>query len=216
MSDKVALIDMDGTLCDYEGRMRRDLEQLQGPDEPPLPADLYDLPPHLEARAFLIKSSPDWWLNLPKIESGFFIVALCRKIGFRINVVTKGPWKTTSAWTQKVQWIQRHASRELAQVDDISIVTNKGRHYGRVLFDDWGPYVQSWLEHRPRGLVVMPQTSYNRDIHHPNIVHWTGDNQDEVADRLLHAYEREDGEAWTGDNQDEVADHDREREDGEA
>ena len=33
-SELVALIDMDGTLCDYEGAMRRDLERLRSPGDP--------------------------------------------------------------------------------------------------------------------------------------------------------------------------------------
>ena len=33
LSERIALIDMDGTIADYDGQMRRDLELMRGPGE---------------------------------------------------------------------------------------------------------------------------------------------------------------------------------------
>jgi len=74
--------------------------------------------------------------------------------------------------------------------------------YGRALVDDWPPYVEAWLEYRPRGLVIMPDRPWNQGFSHPNVVRALGDpesgrntNKEEIITRLQHAAEREDGEA---------------------
>lgn len=72
MSDKVCMFDMDDTLYDYVGQLRRDLEALQSPHEPPLPENLFrDTPAWLRRRMNLIKSQPGWWLNLPRLQLGW-------------------------------------------------------------------------------------------------------------------------------------------------
>jgi hypothetical protein len=59
---RIGLFDMDGSLFDFEGAMRHGLELLHSPDEPPLPANLWELDdvPHMKARMRLIKNQPAW------------------------------------------------------------------------------------------------------------------------------------------------------------
>ena len=69
---------------------------------------------------------------------------------------------------------------------------DKSFTYGRVLVDDWPDYVTSWLEHRPRGLVVMPAHPWNVDFNHPNVIRYDGSehNRKDVRDRLITAASR--------------------------
>src|ERR1051325_3951921 len=97
--DPVALIDLDGTLADYDGAMKAALESLRSPHEPPLGEDFREAEPWLEARQRLIKRNPGFWLNLPKIPRGFEVVDILRTLSFRLMVLSKGPTKTPNAWS---------------------------------------------------------------------------------------------------------------------
>ena len=180
--NRIALIDMDGTVVDYDGQMRVDLERLRAPSEPH-----YDLlgpgdhPSYIEARMSLIKRQPGWWRNLPKLQVGMQIVEILRSMKFSLHILTKGPYKTTTAWTEKVDW-----ARENLPDAQITITEEKGLVYGKVLVDDWPPYVESWLKNRPRGLVIMPAHPWNAHIVHPNIVRFDGTREtyEPMYDRL--------------------------------
>ena len=108
------------------------------------------------------------------IEAGFEVFNMLGEVGFERHVLTKGPYNTTSAWSEKVEWCRR----EFPDVA-VTITEDKGLVYGRVLFDDWIPYILRWLTWRPRGLAVMLDWPHNRTIkeedgrevpfEHPNV-----------------------------------------------
>ena len=58
----IALVDMDGTIADYDGQLTKDLQLLASPGEVVyLPWDeLNEYTPHLRARINLIKSHGSW------------------------------------------------------------------------------------------------------------------------------------------------------------
>jgi hypothetical protein len=89
-------------------------------------------------------------------------------------ILTKGPYNATSAWTEKVQWCREHI-----YYVPITITEDKSLVYGKVLVDDWPPYVTQWLEWRPRGLVIMPDQPWNQDFIHPNVFRYRG-HQDDI------------------------------------
>lgn len=202
MEDKTALFDMDNTLFDYEGQIKRDLAKLAAPDDPEI-TELWDnTPPHIEARIELIKSVPGWWLNLPKFEPGWVIYRMAKDAGFKCHILTKGPGSKPHAWAEKVSCIHKHFGRDVG----IDIVmkngdgkgSDKSDRYGRVLVDDYPPYVLSWLANRPRGLAIMPAHSYNSDVKHPNVIRYTGnDDIPEILDALCAAFIRKSGEHWS-------------------
>jgi 5'-nucleotidase len=172
MTQPIALIDLDGTVADYDRAMREALLKLQSPNDPPLEEALRDGPPWLEERQRLIKQNPGFWKGLPRIHRGFEVVAALRNLSFRLMVLSKGPVRTTSAWTEKLLWCQEHLPD--VGVAIISEPDAKGLVYGRVLVDDWPPFIGSWLERRPRGLVVMLDHPYNRDFSHPRVFRFIG------------------------------------------
>jgi 5'(3')-deoxyribonucleotidase len=178
----ISLVDMDGTLCDYDSAMMRDLNRLKSSEESVV-QDLWDERlPHLKERMSLIKRQPNWWRNLEPIISGMRMVHLLDELGFKIHILTQGPATTTSAWTEKVEWCQKH----LCHIDyDITITRNKGLVYGKVLVDDYPEYIMKWLKWRPRGLVIMPAKSYNSYVDHPNVFHYAGPESMEGAKNLL-------------------------------
>jgi hypothetical protein len=182
-SDPIALIDLDGTVADFDGAMRAGLEKLAmpGEDVSPEALDANRKLPYMRARRRLIKSQQGFWRNLPVLECGMEdVVDTMRRLGFRLVVLTKGPQRTTGAWTEKVEWAQEH-------IPDASVCIVEGREdkglvYGRVLFDDWPDYIEAWLKWRPRGLVIMTDQLWNRDFEHPNVFRFNGPEVQPVGD----------------------------------
>lgn len=134
---------------------------------------------HLEARRALIKAQPGWWRELPRLELGFAVLDELRAQRFRLHVLTKGPFDTAGAWSEKVQWCRAHVPDAA-----VTITEDKGLVYGKVLVDDWPPYVQRWLEWRPRGFVVMPAQPWNVGFAHPNVLRFDGGELPSLRARL--------------------------------
>lgn len=167
----VALVDMDGTLCDYYGQLTRDLEALRSPADPPPDADA----PWQRAREAAIRRQPGWWRGLPRLPLGFDVLTELQALRFEVHVLTKGPVSAPSAWTEKLEWCQQH----LPGVP-VTITMDKGLVYGKVLVDDYPPYVLRWLTWRPRGLVVMPAQPWNADFTHPSVLRYDGSDLEAV------------------------------------
>ena len=172
----IALFDMDGTIVDYQGQMIRDLNLIRGPKEPEiLDLDHSDsLPSYLEARRRLIKNQTGWWRNLPWTEHGKLLIDLVRDAGFQIHILTQGPLYSQSAWSEKLLWVQDNEEYIFNEDTEITITRNKSLVYGKVLIDDYPPYIEGWLNHRSRGLVIMPAHKYNQDFKHPNVIRFDG------------------------------------------
>jgi hypothetical protein len=69
------------------------------------------------------------------------------------------------AWAEKVLWCEKHIPDA-----EITITYKKGLSYGKVLYDDYPPYIFEWLKWRPRGRVLMLDAPYNQDTSHPRIL----------------------------------------------
>lgn len=186
--DKIALFDLDGTLANYDQAMARDLASLASPGEPTY--NFHDHPPqYLENRMDLIKLKPNWWLELEEFQLGFDVLKASITIGYNIHVLTQGPLTKPNAWEEKLQWSHQHVL-PLCQEAGITITRDKSLVYGRVLVDDYPPFMLSWLKHRPRGLGIMPASEENRNFVHPQVVRYDGTNLNEVVRELRSAYER--------------------------
>lgn len=193
----VALFDLDGSLADYVSALVRDMNELASPEDKKLTeANLYSLEnkhPHLRNRMRLIKRQPDWWLNLAPIPAGMKALQIAKEIGFNIHILTKGPKKASIAWKEKLEWCQLHIDEEV----DVHVTSDKGLVYGKVLYDDFPDYMDSWLEYRPRGLGIMPVTPYNKKYKNPNVVKWDGKNVEELTSALQTVFNRKSKEeSW--------------------
>lgn len=177
--DKIALFDLDGTLADYDGQVLKDLQMLASEHEPP--PVLYSDIPYIEARRHVITSQVGWWFKLGKFQLGWDVLEVARDLGYSISVLTKGPATKHTAWAEKVEWCNQHLA---GYIDGVIIAHDKGLVYGAVLVDDWPEYIKRWLDHRPRGVVIMPAHDHNAGFSHPNVVRYDGTNIDEVRERM--------------------------------
>lgn len=191
MNQPIALFDLDGTLADYDSTLRKGLEAIAGPDDPPIKDILREDEPAewFVRRMSLITRQPGWFRHLPIYRPGFELLSMARSFGFEINILTKGPRANRHAWTEKVEWCDEHMPGVPTH-----IVSDKAISYGRVLVDDWVPYGEPWLKWRKRGLLILPAHPWNEGFEHPNAIRYTGDNFIEVSARLQHAFNRKDGE----------------------
>lgn len=189
---KVFLFDLDGSLADYEGAVLAGLERLRGPGEPALTEftrAFWDQS-HLRNRIDLITSRPGWWAGLKPLEPGMAVYRKAKEMGFDCQVLTKGPRSQPRAWSEKVEWCQRHLGPDV----DVHVVSDKGLVYGVALYDDFPAYIEAWLRHRPRGLVVMPLSAGNKDHRHPNVIAYDGGNLAEVERAMAVVLARKPGE----------------------
>ena len=190
--EKMCLIDMDGTLFDYEGKLREDLAKLAAPNDPEI-NDLHDESlAWLRNRITLVTSQPGWWRHLPLLKSGELLLSAAREIGFSCKILTKGPRKKTLAWAEKVECI----NDRWPDLDIDIVGKDKTGTYGRVLIDDFPDYMSGWLKHRPRGLGIMPKCSYNLDFNHPNVILYDESNLEQVLHAMKAAFQRPTGEHW--------------------
>lgn len=150
MGENIALVDMDGTVCKYHEALERDLQAFFGKDR----SKVSEMT--VAKAGFLIRSQAGWYRELEPIPFGLKIVDHLKKMGFTIMVLTKGNRWARNAWTEKVEWCKKHLPGA-----KITITEDKGLVYGKVLVDDWPDYAKRWLEHRPRGIVVMPAKKWN-------------------------------------------------------
>jgi len=180
LAEPIALFDLDGTLADYDAAMRRDMRLLQAPSEPDWHAHDDDEPEYLRQRAKIIRRQPGWWEELEKYPPGFEVLSVARELEFQCHVLTKGPASASSSWTEKLRWCQKHVPDLL-----VTVTQDKGLVYGKVLVDDWPPYVSRWLEWRPRGLVIMPAHPWNERFAHDNVLRYADRAQlPEVRERM--------------------------------
>ncbi|WP_394829149.1 5' nucleotidase, NT5C type [Pendulispora albinea] len=197
-SDQIALIDLDGTLADYDTALREKMQMLQAPEEPPYaPRSMERVePPHIEARRRLIQAQPGFWRSLRKLPLGFEVIEELKAATFRLYVLTKGPRANGAAWGEKLDWCLEHLPDAI-----VTVTQDKSLVYGKILFDDYPPYFMPWLKHRPRGLVVCLATSLNAEYakggpkEHPNVFRYDGSNRDELRARIHRARERASREA---------------------
>jgi len=186
---KIALIDLDGTLCDYDKSMTFEMSKISHPNEPSYKK--YATDDYLKARKKLIQNQPGFWLNLEPLKLGFDIIEDLTNIGFSLNVLTQGPKKSINAWSEKVQWCHKYLPGT-----NITITQDKALSYGRVLVDDFSPYFLNWLTHRPRGLVVCvahpwnEMFSKNGDAYQSNVFRYDGSNRNELKKLLQESYSR--------------------------
>ena len=189
MVENIALFDMDGTLADYDGGLRRELAEIANPADPTFD-NLHDTPKWMERRIRVVRARPGWWESLEPLPLGFDVLRMALQIGYTTRILTKGPRKTQSAWTEKVLWCQQHVE-PLDPDMQVTITEDKGLVYGKVLVDDYPAYMDRWLEFRPRGLGVMPAQPWNEGYSHPNVIRFDGQNGDDLKAALQKAFDRQ-------------------------
>ena len=186
---KIALFDLDNTLVDYTGGLVESLNRIRSEGEPPITRDnCYDPPAAgwKRERMRLIRLVPGWWRELPVNPLGIRLFEIAREIGFEMHILTRGPVSNPNAWKEKVEWCQDR----LAGDYKITITEDKSTVYGRVLVDDYPPYMTAWLEHRARGIGIMPKNAYNASFAHERVLLCDESNVDEARRRMIRSFAR--------------------------
>ena len=178
---------MDGTLCDYDSALLRDLNLLRNPHAEP---ELKDIPhdgiaPWLQKRVDVICDNEHWWLNLETIGRGVQVFHFARSMGYRMMICTQAPRRNPNALSGKKRWLDKHFGVDL----DFTLTRDKGLVYGRVLMDDYPKYILRWLAWRPRGLVIMPSRKWNLSFSHSQVVRL--DDSDESLFAVLEALKKQ-------------------------
>jgi len=188
--EKIALFDLDGTLCDYDKIIARDYNLMKSPNEPSYKRFKDDeKPKYFERRIREIRERDGWWEKLPKLKLGFDILKIAKELDFNIHILTKGPTRSQNAWTGKAKWVQKNIKKDYPNAK-LTITEDKGLVYGTILIDDYIEYVERWLTWRPRGVVIMPSHPWNEEYSHPNVIRYDGKNIDQVKERMLWAKNR--------------------------
>ena len=178
----IALFDMDDTLVDYMGTIAKDLNKIKHPSEPDYIGHPKKITEYNKYRIDLIRNQKGWWENLPRFQLGFDILEITKELKFKHQILTKGPYRSPNAWTEKFLWSKREVPYATT-----TITEEKSNINGTVLIDDWFPYLRDWLEYNPRGIAIMPAQPYNKKIKHPKITRYDGTNLDQVKEVLTWA-----------------------------
>lgn len=161
---KLALIDLDGTLADYDGAMIAGLTSLMSTDE--LSVDRRGIgfvrntvPTYLQERERMVRSMPGFYRNLKPLPLGFAVLSILKDQGYSFHVATKAPRHNTAiASKEKIEWCE-----EFLPGVPVTVSGDKSILRGDILFDDWPGYTDAWLASNPNGLVIMPAQSWNKD-----------------------------------------------------
>lgn len=172
---KIALVDMDGCIADWNTPAVEQLKELESPDE----VGLYDYNnvhlmqekyPHFSNRVNLIMERKGFWLNLEPIQAGIRLYRILSEY-FDTYILTKAPAKSSLAWGEKVEWLHRHIDPKIDKI--ITVSKDKGMVYGDIFFEDYGKNIRSWTKKHPHGHVIMPNRTWNQEIQGiPNVHRW--------------------------------------------
>ena len=176
----VALVDLGDTLADCTPALRAALAQLRQPGESEEDEALIPLPPYLESRRRTVMSAPGFWRGLQPRPEVFELLGILRNAGFRVHVLTKGPYDAPQAWADKVAWCRAH-------LPDVPVIVtdDKTRIHGHLLVDDWPPYVERWQRQWPAGFAIVPAQPWNVRLPlGPRCVRYDPKNRDDVISLL--------------------------------
>ena len=174
----IALVDLDGTLCNFSEAILERLIELRGPNDDPDDELKLEPPPYILARQRIIMSTSGFWRNLKPIPAGLQLVSLLVELEFNTHVFTKGPSDNPSAWAEKFEWCRLHVPElRVIMTEDKSLVN------GDVLVEDWPPYIIQWRRRCPKGFVIIPAQPWNEDAkveQLENAIRYNGTNLTEV------------------------------------
>lgn len=166
MIKPIAFFDLDNTLADYDTAIRRDYEIYKSPSDPAYSVRNIEHD-HIRKLVNLIRSQPNWWLNLEPLSVGFEILEVL-EITHNIHIATKGTKKCHTAWTEKLLWSQKHIPSAY-----VTVTYDKSLLMGDILVDDYPPYLDAWLSNNPDGVGIMPINQYNSHFCHERVIHYT-------------------------------------------
>lgn len=185
-SRNIALVDLDGTLCDFRGQLDSDVARVlkDGRKQVNVPSCV------LQQIEWLIRRQDGWYRNLKPLPLGFEIVRMLKDVGFKLNILTKSSKESKNAWSEKTDWVSRHLPEA-----KMTVTEDKSLFYGKVLVDDYPGHFLPWMAHRPRGIVIMPVQPWNKMTTKIENLYPVANRKDLLAIRpiLVEAFNRKGG-----------------------
>lgn len=172
MTRKIALVDLDGTLADYDGAMAKGLISLSAGVEFPTPLQGVGFtreqnPPWLQERERMVRSMPGFYRNLAEIPMGMYMFRNLLQEHFECHIATKCPSHNSAvAAMEKIQWCEGHLGYE----PKVTICGDKSLLFGDLLFDDWPGYTTPWLDRHQDGIVLMLDQPWNATYEHERVI----------------------------------------------
>jgi 5'(3')-deoxyribonucleotidase len=171
---KIALIDLDGTMADYDNALQNGLQRLAKPGEDTswfkagVGFNRESLEPWQRERERLVRSADGFYRNLDPISMGFRVLELLLHCGFTCHIASKCPSDNSAqAAKEKIEWCASRASlRDLK----VTICGDKSLMMGAILFDDWPGYITPWLENNLDSVVLMLDQPWNANFNHERVV----------------------------------------------
>lgn len=181
----IILFDMDCSLFDYQHSMITALNAMAENESELITVEenLWHLDnnPVMNARQEEIKARKNWWRDLPPIALGFDIYNHCKNLGYKIEILTKGPRKFPNAWAEKLECCQIHFGSKV----NVNVVTHKQYFFGDILYDDFPSYQSAWLKQHADGLGIMPAYPSNYNYFNSRLIRLDNSNVEEVKERLI-------------------------------
>jgi 5'-nucleotidase len=187
---KLALIDLDGTMADYDGAITRGLLSLSAGAELETPLQGMGFtreqnPLWLQERERLVRSMPGFYRDLKPLLSGFYVVGVLQRAGYALHVATKAPRHNTAiASKEKIEWCEEY----LPNIP-VTISGDKSILRGDILFDDWPGYIGPWLEANPNSIVLMPDRQWNANYQADRCYRITESTTSEDILDVIHQHE---------------------------
>jgi len=168
---KLVLLDLDGTLADYDAAMISGLASLMSSEEVFIDRSGIGfqrdiVPTYMQERERMVRSMPGFYRHLKPIPLGFFVYSVLRDLGYNFHVASKAPRHNTAiASMEKIQWCE-----EYLPGIPVTISGDKSILRGDILFDDWPGYIEPWLQANSNGLAIVPDSPWNKKFHHSRIL----------------------------------------------
>lgn len=170
MSQKIAFVDLDGTLANYDRGMIEHLcvlnagclsaEEISGLFKET--SGSRERPIWLENQKQMVHCLPEFWESLSVLAGGWAALVELQSLDYEIHIVTKIPRSALAvAAKAKIEWCRKHLALLLGLHMNLHLTTDKKVFKGDLLMDDWPPYIDAWLKTNPDGVVWMPSWGYN-------------------------------------------------------
>ena len=177
---KIALFDMDDTLCAYREKLLRDLMDNLGEDSLN-GLDLFQeerIPLAIRQKIKQIRQQKGWWATLPFVPSGMELWSYLGSLEFERHLLTKAPYRKedSNGWSEKFEWHKLF----LPEADNFTETLDKQYSFGNVLVDDWPAYILPWLKRWESSVAILPVHPYNLNFKHPRAIHYDGKNFGEL------------------------------------
>lgn len=184
------LVDMDGTICDWDTTLDRHVDDLYPEFSSVIPRKgtikTFNLwqgqSPEVQEAISAIFDHPGFYKEIPEIPFAVEALHEMRAQGHSVAIVTSPWWSNVTCLEDKKNWVADHLGEDW--LDSLIFTKDKTRVVGDILFDD-KPEIHGEYEGREAWIQILVDQSYNREVKKPRLTHWIhwAEKVEEVLDR---------------------------------